>query len=72
MNEDGHSPATCNYRYCGNPEAPTACPFLKDEPSPSKGLRNTVDRFKALENQDKADLLDELADVLRRILETDR
>ena len=66
--DDGHSPDTCNYRSC-NASAPKGpCPFVADEPSPSRGLEKLAGEFHLIELKRKAELLDELADVLKRIL----
>lgn len=64
-----HGPkAGCNYKQCGLLGDAHNCPFTKD------GRLPTIDDIdiEALgerESQHKAELLDELADVLRRILE---
>lgn len=35
--DDGHGPKYgCNYRYCGNPDDASNCPFTADEPQPQR------------------------------------
>jgi hypothetical protein len=71
MPDDGHSPATCNYRACNARQPTGSCPFVADEPSPSRGLDSLASDLGGMKLERKAELLDELRDVLIKILEQD-
>jgi hypothetical protein len=47
------------------------CPFVADEPSPARNLQNHAADIGRSKLEQKAELLDELRDVLKRILEQD-
>lgn len=61
---DGHGPATCNYRYCNGSQY-TPCPYLADENPPRTKDNPTI----SSDIVRKAELFDELQDLLKRILE---
>jgi len=70
MNDDGHSPLTCNYQRCGVAEfVRTPCPFVRSEKSASSGLEHVASKLRGLDVERKAELFDELVDVLKRMLE---
>lgn len=70
IEDEGHGPKYgCNYQACGSSDASARCPFVKDTPSPSRNLKELARSIEMSDLKVKAALVDELADVLTRILE---
>lgn len=71
MGDDGHD-SRCTYKKCAHPEATEPCPFLMEpKPIDKPKLMALAERINHHEVEHKAAMLDELADLLKRILEHD-
>lgn len=70
--DDGHGPSYgCGWNNCGNPDAELPCPFVKDDTTPSRGLPELVQAMRRHDLEAKAEMFDELQNLLKRILDHD-